>query len=107
MEFLKESHQQAKEKGYILAVKLVRGAYMEKERERAEEMNYPSPIHETKPPLTKILTRQSNIVLKISKKSPLLPELITKKVFSCSCKKWKKKEFLTIIRTFFSHSFTG
>ena len=48
MEFLKESHREAKEKGYILAVKLVRGAYMEKERKRAEEMNYPSPIHNTK-----------------------------------------------------------
>ncbi|CAN5779636.1 proline dehydrogenase family protein [soil metagenome] len=48
MEFLKESHREAKEKGYILAVKLVRGAYMEKERNRAEEMKYPSPIHKNK-----------------------------------------------------------
>ncbi|MGI9056078.1 MAG: proline dehydrogenase family protein, partial [Pyrinomonadaceae bacterium] len=48
MEFLKESHREAKEKGYILAVKLVRGAYMEKERNRAEEMNYPTPIHKNK-----------------------------------------------------------
>ena len=48
LQYLKNSHSQAKEKGYILAVKLVRGAYMEKERARAEEMNYASPIHETK-----------------------------------------------------------
>jgi proline dehydrogenase len=48
LEFLKESHREAKEKGYILAVKLVRGAYMEKERDRAAEMDYPSPIHENK-----------------------------------------------------------
>ena len=43
--FLKASHQHAREHGYILGVKLVRGAYMEKERERAEKMGYRSPIH--------------------------------------------------------------
>lgn len=48
LEFLKQSHEKAKEGNYILAVKLVRGAYMEKERERAGEMGYPSPIQETK-----------------------------------------------------------
>jgi proline dehydrogenase len=48
LEFLKQSHEKAKENGYILAVKLVRGAYMEKERERAAEMDYPSPIQRDK-----------------------------------------------------------
>src|SRR5690606_17795237 len=48
LEFLKESRRQAAEDGYHYAVKLVRGAYMEKERERAEEMGYESPILETK-----------------------------------------------------------
>jgi proline dehydrogenase len=48
LEFLKESHRKAKAGGYILAVKLVRGAYMDKERERAEEMGYPSPIQPDK-----------------------------------------------------------
>ncbi|MGI8467497.1 MAG: proline dehydrogenase family protein [Pyrinomonadaceae bacterium] len=48
LEFLKKSHALAKEKGYTLAVKLVRGAYMEKERARAAEMNYPSPIQPDK-----------------------------------------------------------
>lgn len=48
LQYLKDARRQAKTDGYILAVKLVRGAYMEKERERAAEMGYPSPIHETK-----------------------------------------------------------
>ena len=48
LEFLKNSHSKAKEDGYILAVKLVRGAYMEKERERAEDMGYESPIQPDK-----------------------------------------------------------
>ncbi|MEZ5425618.1 MAG: proline dehydrogenase family protein [Pyrinomonadaceae bacterium] len=48
LEFLKQAHEAAKEKGYILAVKLVRGAYMEKERERAAEKDYPDPIQSDK-----------------------------------------------------------
>jgi len=46
--FLQASHRRAKAQGYILGVKLVRGAYMEKERERAAKRGYPSPIHESK-----------------------------------------------------------
>lgn len=46
--FLKKSHEKAKENGYLYAVKLVRGAYMEKERARAEELDYPSPIQPDK-----------------------------------------------------------
>ena len=48
LQYLKNARRQAKLDGYILAVKLVRGAYMEKERERAVEKGYPSPIHEDK-----------------------------------------------------------
>ena len=48
LEFLKKSHLKAKEAGYILGVKLVRGAYMEKERAKAESEGYPSPIQPTK-----------------------------------------------------------
>lgn len=48
LQYLKDTRRQAKKDGYILAVKLVRGAYMEKEREHAAKEGYPSPIHATK-----------------------------------------------------------
>jgi proline dehydrogenase len=48
LHFLKISHQLAVEGNFLLGVKLVRGAYMEKERERALVMNYNSPIHHDK-----------------------------------------------------------
>ncbi len=48
LEFLKTSFIKANVKGYILGAKLVRGAYMEKERARAKKYNYPSPIQEDK-----------------------------------------------------------
>ena len=46
--FLKLSHRIAKEKGFILGVKLVRGAYMERERSRAVQKKYSSPIQQDK-----------------------------------------------------------
>ena len=45
---LKEAYHDATMHNYFLGVKMVRGAYMEKERERAEKMGYASPIHPTK-----------------------------------------------------------
>ena len=42
--FLKASHERAKSGGYLLGYKIVRGAYMEKERERAIDKGYESPI---------------------------------------------------------------
>lgn len=46
--YLKESIQAGKTKGYHVGAKLVRGAYMEKERKRAAEMGYTSPIQPDK-----------------------------------------------------------
>lgn len=46
--FLKDSYEAAVERKFILGMKLVRGAYMEKERERAAQMGYPSPIQPDK-----------------------------------------------------------
>jgi proline dehydrogenase len=46
--FLKESFEDAEQRNFILGAKLVRGAYMEKERERAANLGYPSPIQLSK-----------------------------------------------------------
>ena len=48
LDFLKASHAKAEQGNYILGVKLVRGAYMEKERARAAELGYRDPIHADK-----------------------------------------------------------
>ena len=48
LEYLADDLVRANDKNYFLGYKFVRGAYMEKERKRAEEMNYPDPIQPTK-----------------------------------------------------------
>lgn len=48
LEFLRKEMDRAREEGYRFAVKLVRGAYMEKERARAERKGYPDPIQPDK-----------------------------------------------------------
>ncbi|GIV33423.1 MAG: proline dehydrogenase [Chitinophagales bacterium] len=48
LNYLMVSHQKAIKGKYILGAKLVRGAYLEKERIRAKRMGYPSPLHPTK-----------------------------------------------------------
>ncbi|AXG74551.1 proline dehydrogenase [Flavobacterium arcticum] len=44
MDYLKKLHEQAKQEGFYIGMKIVRGAYMEKENKRAEEKGYVSPI---------------------------------------------------------------
>jgi proline dehydrogenase len=48
LKFLQDSYEAAVERNFILGAKLVRGAYMEKERLRAAEKGYPSPINPDK-----------------------------------------------------------
>ncbi len=48
LEYLRETIKDGKTRSYHVGAKLVRGAYMEKERKRAQEMNYPSPIQPDK-----------------------------------------------------------
>ncbi|SHH53923.1 proline dehydrogenase family protein [Flavobacterium defluvii] len=44
LDYLKNLHEIAKKEGFFIGMKLVRGAYMEKENKRAEEKGYVSPI---------------------------------------------------------------
>lgn len=44
LDYLKGLHQRALSTGFKIGMKIVRGAYMEKENERAKEMGYPTPI---------------------------------------------------------------
>ena len=46
--YLMQSFELAQDKGFILGAKIVRGAYMEKERDRAKELGYASPIQKDK-----------------------------------------------------------
>ena len=48
LDFLGKNIQTAHQESFLLGAKLVRGAYMEKERARAEKMAYNSPIHSDK-----------------------------------------------------------
>ena len=48
LQFLFENYSYAEDNGFMIGAKLVRGAYMDKERDRAAEMGYRSPIHKDK-----------------------------------------------------------
>jgi proline dehydrogenase len=48
LDYLKSLHEKGKKEGFNIGMKIVRGAYMEKERNRAKEKGYRSPICENK-----------------------------------------------------------
>jgi len=48
LDYLKALHDRAKADNFYIGMKLVRGAYMEKEHKRAEENGYPTPICKSK-----------------------------------------------------------
>jgi len=48
LDYLKELHREARAKRFKIGVKIVRGAYMEKENHRAETLGYPTPICKSK-----------------------------------------------------------
>ena len=48
LDYLMQLHKRAKDQGFKIGMKLVRGAYMEKERERAKDKGYKDPICENK-----------------------------------------------------------
>lgn len=61
--YLKMEIERAEKENFKLGIKLVRGAYMEKERARAIELNYPSPIQPSKEATDKDFNEALSIVV--------------------------------------------
>jgi proline dehydrogenase len=62
--YLKDLHERAKSDGFKIGMKIVRGAYMEKERDRALEKGYDSPICENKKATDDNFNTTLNYILK-------------------------------------------
>ena len=64
LDFLYESQEMLEEEGCIFGLKLVRGAYMEKERAHARKIGISSPIHKTKEDVDKDYNLALSLCLK-------------------------------------------
>ena len=64
LEYLKQLLKKAQEKKYIIGVKLVRGAYLEKENLRAKKLSYPTPICSSKKATDENYDRAVLLILK-------------------------------------------
>ena len=64
LKFIETEIDDARNRNYFIGMKLVRGAYMEKERDRAEKLGYPSPIHDTKENCDKDFNSALSLMLK-------------------------------------------
>lgn len=64
LEFILKQYEEAISQGYYLGYKLVRGAYMEKERERAKKNHYQSPICDSKLATNKNFNAGMEFILK-------------------------------------------
>ena len=63
LDYLKALHTKAKNNGFFIGMKIVRGAYMEKERLRALEKGYKSPICDSKEASDKSFNDSVNYIL--------------------------------------------
>ncbi|SCY02700.1 L-proline dehydrogenase [Nonlabens sp. Hel1_33_55] len=63
LQYIENLYQNAKANNFIAGAKIVRGAYMEKERDRAAEMNYPSPICKDKAATDDMFNDVMNFIL--------------------------------------------
>ena len=63
LDFLKEEHRKAKAGGYKIGYKIVRGAYLEKENERAEEKGYKTPMCASKEETDECFNEVMNYIL--------------------------------------------